>query len=125
MAIGKIAVIMAVLLGGTACCKKPDPVIVKVPVAIDAPKVTMPERPVIPVVQEGDSLEDACRKMATGMALMVDYALKLETLLTPYAKAPLDARPSRLPDQSSNPQRLAASDPKQAGGPGPEVGTNR
>lgn len=108
-----LAVLPLCLLG----CKKPEPVIIKVPVPIDPPKVTLPERPVIPVVQDGDSLEIACQKMAAGLVLMVDYSLKLEALIKPYAKAPLDARPERLPDQPRNPARVAQANPGETGKP--------
>ena len=106
-----LTVLSLCLLG----CKKPEPVIVKVPVPIDPPKVTLPERPVIPVIQDGDSLEIACQKMAAGLVLMVDYSLKLEALIKPFAKAPLDARPERLPDQPRNTERPMASNSKVPG----------
>ena len=53
---------------------------------IDPPKVTLPERPVIPIIQDGDSIEIACQKMAAELVLMVDYSLKLEALIKPFAK---------------------------------------
>lgn len=89
-------VVLAVLPLCSIGCQKPDPVVIKVPVAIEPPKVTLPDRPVIPIVEEGDSLEILCQKVIAGWSLMVDYSLKLETLIKPYAKAPLDARPERL-----------------------------
>lgn len=110
-----VAVLPLCLIG----CQKPDPVVVKVPVAIEVQKVTLPERPVLPIVEEGDSLEIACQKMAAGLVLMVDYSLKLETLIKPYAKAPLDVRPERLPNPTRIPERIASANPDSARQPGP------
>lgn len=120
-----ITVVLAVLPLCLVGCQKPEPVIVKVPVAIDPPKVTLPDRPALPIVEEGDSLEIACQKMAAGLVLMVDYSLKLETLIKPYAKAPLDVRPERLPDQPRNQDRLTAANPEPPRQPGPQTGTHR
>ena len=108
----RILPIAVIILVG---CKKPlpEPMIVKVPVPIECPKVVLPQRPALPMVVDGDDVATTVKKMAVGIALLVDYSRQLETLLGPYSRPGATNVPDGLPQQPG--QRQASSN-RNAGG---------
>lgn len=96
----RIIPILILVLG----CKRieKEPIIVKVPVPIECPKVVLPDRPILPVVQNGDDVATMVKKMAVGIAMLVSENEQLRALLAPYSKPappikPLDLNPSEKP----------------------------
>lgn len=84
--------------------KSPEPVVVKIPVPVECPKVVMPPRPNLPKIEDGDDVATMAKKLAVGNAMLVDHYLILEKLLAPFSKPapvikPLNVLPPDPQDQ--------------------------